>query len=206
MECTYLRQGLITMNEIRLQRESAINNLNQCQRAFIQFLERPSNSQEKVNEFVNSFNKFSFEFPDLRKDDQTKEELLSRVEQLSNSLWDVIEKRKGESIEHIKMMSNKGGWADQEMRQTLKNMASLIELEIKKFEAIYMVVMESEPSVELDAEIMTRKLLDRGIPSYDGEKNTSPVFEQVIMNLIQKLDDLVNNNPIVQQIINDTQG
>jgi len=85
-------------------------------------------------------------------------------------------------------------------------MASLIELEIKKFEAIYMVVMESEPSVELDAEIMTRKLLDRGIPSYDGEKNTSPVFEQVIMNLIQKLDDLVNNNPIVQQIINDTQG
>jgi len=116
-----------------------------------------------VNEFVNSFNKFSFEFPDLRKDDQTKEELLSRVEQLSNSLWDIIEKRKDESIEHIKKMSNKGGWADQEIRQTLKNMASLIELEIKKFEAIYMVVMESEPSVELDAEIMTRKLLDRGI-------------------------------------------
>jgi translation initiation factor 2B subunit (eIF-2B alpha/beta/delta family) len=68
------------------------------------------------------------------------------------------------------MMSNKGGWADQEMRQTLKNMASLIELEIKKFEAVYMIVMESEPSVELDAEIMTRKLLDRGIPCYDGEK------------------------------------
>ena len=42
-------------------------------------------------------------------------------------------------------------------------MASLIELEIKKFEAIYKIVMESEPSVELDAEIMTKKLLDRGI-------------------------------------------
>ena len=74
-------------------------------------------------------------------------------------------------------MSNKGGWADQEQRQTLKNMAGLIELEIKKFEAIYMIVMESEPPVELDAEIMTKKLLDRGIPCYDGENNTSPVFE-----------------------------
>lgn len=75
------------------------------------------------------------------------------------------------------MMSNKGGWADQEMRQTIKNMAGLIELEIKKFEAVYMIVMESEPSVELDAEIFTRKLLDRGIQCYDGEKGTSPVFE-----------------------------
>jgi len=83
---------------------------------FIQFLERTSANQEKVNEFVNSFNKFSYEFPDLRKDDQTKEELLSRVEALSNSLWDIIEQRKDESIEHIRKMSNKGGWTDVEMR------------------------------------------------------------------------------------------
>jgi len=85
-------------------------------------------------------------------------------------------------------------------------MAGLIEIEIKKFEAVYMIVMESEPSVELDAEILTKKLLDRGIQAYDGNTRSSPVFEQVIMNLVQKLDDLINNNPIVQQVINDGQG
>ena len=57
---------------------------------FIQFLERQCQKQEKVIEFVNSFNKFSVEFPDLRKDDQTKEELFNRLEQLSNGLWDII--------------------------------------------------------------------------------------------------------------------
>lgn len=56
-------------------------------------------------------------------------------------------------------------------------MASLIEIEIKKFEAVYKIVMESEPPIELDAEILTKKLLDRGIPTYDAQTKTSPVFE-----------------------------
>ena len=73
-------------------------------------------------------------------------------------------------------MSN-GGWSDQEMRQTVRNMASLIEIEIKKFEAVYKIVMESEPPIELDAEILTKKLIDRGIPTYDAQTKTSPVFE-----------------------------
>ena len=51
-----------------------------------------------------SFNKFSMEFPDLRKDDQTKEELLNRVDTLSNQLWEITDKRKNESIEKISQM------------------------------------------------------------------------------------------------------
>jgi len=39
------------------------------------------------------------EFPDLRKDDQTKDELLNRLEQLSNQLWEITERRKDESLE-----------------------------------------------------------------------------------------------------------
>lgn len=62
-------------------------------------MERPCEKQEKINEFVLSFNKFSMEFPDLRKDDQTKEELMNRLEQLSDTMWNVIETRKNESIE-----------------------------------------------------------------------------------------------------------
>jgi hypothetical protein len=35
---------------------------------------------------------------------------------------------------------------------------------------------------------------------------TSPVLEQVIVSLLTKLDDLVIKNPIVKQVINDSQG
>jgi len=52
-----------------------------------------------VNEFVQSFNKFSLEFPDLRKDDQTKDELMNRTERLSNELWAIVDERKTESLQ-----------------------------------------------------------------------------------------------------------
>ena len=168
-------------------------------------MERPCEKQDKVNDFVNSFNQFSAEFPDLRKDDQTKEELLNRLEQLSNTLWDITERRKDESIEQIRKMSQ-GGWSDMEMRSVCRNMASLIEIEIKKFETVYKIVMQAEPPVELDAEIITKKLLDRQVPTFDGDKMISPIFEQVLGSLLSKLDDLVDKNPIVAQIWEDPQG
>jgi len=62
-------------------------------------LERPCSKQDKVNEFVQSFNKFSLEFPDLRKDDQTKDELMNRTERLSNELWAIVDERKTESLQ-----------------------------------------------------------------------------------------------------------
>jgi len=43
-----------------------------------------------------------------------------------------------------------------------------------------------------------KKLIDRGGKTYDGETKSSPVLEQVITNLLTKLDDLVQKNPIVR--------
>ena len=37
----------------------------------------------------------------------------------------------------------------------------LIEIEIKKLGAVYQITMESEPPVELDAEILIKKLIER---------------------------------------------
>ena len=74
--------------------DSVTSNLNFCQSEFIQFLERPDSNQESITEFIKSFNQFSCEFPDLRQDDQTKEELMQRVETLSSKLWKNIEDKK----------------------------------------------------------------------------------------------------------------
>ena len=75
MASAYIKDGIIVMSDIKRQSDQVILSLNNCQSDFIQFLERPCQKQELINEFVNSFHKFSQEFPDLRKDDQTKEEL-----------------------------------------------------------------------------------------------------------------------------------
>jgi hypothetical protein len=125
---------------------------------------------------VASFHKFTEEFPELRKDDQTKEELMTRLQTLGNTLWKIIEARKDESIDQIKKMSEVG-WSDIEMRNLCRNMASLIEIEIKKFETVYQIVMMAEPPIALDAEIFVKKLLDRGTKPYLGSNKTSPVFE-----------------------------
>lgn len=80
MQAAYIRQSMAALGDIKHQRDIVVDSLNNCQYKFIQFLERPCQKQEKISEFAASFNKFSSEFPDLRKDDQTKEELLNRLE------------------------------------------------------------------------------------------------------------------------------
>ena len=138
---SYMQDGMLTLSQIKKQMESVTGNLNFCQSEFIQFLERLDSNQDSVSEFIKSFNQFSSEFPDLRQDDQTKEELMQRVETLSSKLWKSIEDKKDKSLEEIQRQGEEG-WSVQEMKQVCKNMANLIEIEIKKFNVIYSLLVE----------------------------------------------------------------
>ena len=69
MVLSCIKDGMYTMTEIKSQNERVTESLNNSQSTFIQYLERTDDKQVKVNEFVQSFNKFSDEFPDLRKDE-----------------------------------------------------------------------------------------------------------------------------------------
>jgi hypothetical protein len=51
-------------------------------------------------------------------------------------------------------------------------------------------VVEEEPPIELDAEIMVKKMIERGIQAYEVKTQTSPIFNNVIAKLLQNLDDL----------------
>ena len=62
------------------------------------------------------------------------------------------------------------------MRNVCRNMASLIEVEIKKFETVYQLQMMAEPPVALDAEIFVKKALERGTKAYEADSQTSPVL------------------------------
>jgi hypothetical protein len=84
MTVLYVSQSILVLEDVKKLRHSLISNLNQCQSEFISFLERPTLKQEKVDNFVQSLQKFTLEYPELRKDDQTKEELGRKLEELSN--------------------------------------------------------------------------------------------------------------------------
>lgn len=55
-----------------------------------------------LDEFVEKFNQFSDEYPDLREDEQTKEELFQRTDVFSDELWEIVEERKEQSTEFRK--------------------------------------------------------------------------------------------------------
>jgi hypothetical protein len=116
---------------------------------------------------------------------------MQRVETLSSKIWKNIEDKKDESLEEIRRQSE-DGWSVQEMKQVCKNMANLIEIEIKKFNTIYSILVEQDPIVELDAEILVKKQIERGVKPYDHTNRMSPIMQQVMISLISKMDDLFN--------------
>jgi hypothetical protein len=108
---------------------------------------------------------------------------------LSNNLWDDICFRKDEALEDIRKQAE-DGWSITEMKNVCKNMANLIEIEIKKYSIIYQLLLDSEPSVELDAEILVKKLLERGTKPYDAQTKQSDVLNQLTTSLLNKMEEL----------------
>ena len=58
------------------------------------------------------------------------------MQQLSSTLWAMIEQKKEESLNEI-MRQAEEGWSAQEMKQVCRLMAQMIEIEIKKFNTVY---------------------------------------------------------------------
>lgn len=93
---------------VRCQREQANIHFSHIKAQFLEFLHTLDGKQEILDEFVKSFNEFSDEYPDLREDDQTKEELHQRTDALSDELWEIVEDRKDQAIEFRKKVMESG--------------------------------------------------------------------------------------------------
>ncbi len=84
--------------------------------------------QKKVNEFSENFNRFSDEYPELRQKEETRSELMNRVDILSKTLWSMILERKNEALEEkANIMS--GGWSTVEKNNLCCYISSLVDFE-----------------------------------------------------------------------------
>ena len=91
-----------------MQREQRDIRISTTTRDFLNYLHTHDGKQAILDEWVKNFNEFSNEYPDLREDDQTKEELHQRVDVLSDELWEIVEDRKEKAIEFRKQIMEAG--------------------------------------------------------------------------------------------------
>jgi arsenate reductase-like glutaredoxin family protein len=88
-----------------------------------------------VQDFIDSFNKFSDEFPNLRTDPLTQEELRKRVTRLGNDMWTLVEQKKDQALaQHAKL--NSDGWVVSEIKKLMKNATRLIQNELARVFAL----------------------------------------------------------------------
>lgn len=81
---SYFRENMKSFTNLSKQRRNILELYSQTQTQFIDYICRETPYQKRVNEFIESFNRFSEEYPDLRTNPETKVELLKRVTILSN--------------------------------------------------------------------------------------------------------------------------
>ena len=177
------------------QRERVFKQLNDSQRRYIEFLSRPSQMQKRINDFCDSYNRFSAEFPQLWTNPQTKTELLNRVEILSNQLWAEIQERKDQSVaEREKLIE--GGWAHVEKVRVCSFIANLLENEIQKFQVIVAIVTGSLLNEETDLPELVRRLAEKDVSSFenDGGKRSSPLLNEVILAASAHITTVLSEN------------
>lgn len=77
-ERSYTKNMLGLFSSVRKQHSKILEGIEEMKEKFREFLMKPDKKQEKLEYFIESFNKFTEEFPELRPDEQTKEELNNR--------------------------------------------------------------------------------------------------------------------------------
>jgi hypothetical protein len=111
---TYKHQMQRVFRQVRVQRERMTSNFDHIQKQYLEYIQRPDTKQEKLEQFIKDFNDFSDQFPDLREDEATKDELHQRVDILSDELWEIIEDRKEQHVDERKKIME-SGWVEHEL-------------------------------------------------------------------------------------------
>lgn len=186
-ENTYYRDCISVFKAVRRQRDLVFESLNETQKRFLDYLQKSDAKPGKVADFIDSFNRFSEEFPDLREDEQTKEELLRRVDQLNNDLWSSIVSKKDEALaEHQRILEN--GWIKHEMRKLIRYSLQIIQNELNKFNTVYKVVVGFDNPQTIQIEQQFNQAVEQGVQPYEEAKEgsgSSPILNKLISYILR---------------------
>jgi hypothetical protein len=180
---------------VRRNREISFKSQADVQKKFLNYLHRSDNKQELLDQFVKDFNQFSDEFPDLREDNATKEELHQRCDVLSDELWEIVEERKEQNIDERKKIMESGS-VENNLDFLTTCAQSLLQSELDKFKASIQIIhdyyfaIEEKTTHELTGAVTSELTFDGDeMPSVEvlGENADSTVIASYSYPRLDKL-------------------
>mmetsp|Transcript_89692 Transcript_89692/g.159354 ORF Transcript_89692/g.159354 Transcript_89692/m.159354 type:complete len:1921 (-) Transcript_89692:61-5823(-) len=101
---------------------------------FAEFLQRTDSRQALVDTFVQRFNAFTEEYPDMRKQDATKNELHQRAEELHEKLRMEAETRRTENNSQLEVMKT-SRWVESQTEVLAAQVQYAVQLEVRRYHA-----------------------------------------------------------------------
>jgi hypothetical protein len=102
------------------------------QHRFLQFVNRVDDKQVLLDNFVWKFNAFSEDYPDMRKQDLTKEELHQQADDLHDLLKEKVDNRKKENMEELENIST-SQWVESHVQVLAAQIQHAVRTEAARF-------------------------------------------------------------------------
>jgi hypothetical protein len=115
LEQNYVNETTKVFKTVRRQQEMLECGLEEMKTRFLESIQKDDGMGEKLTQFIYSFNRFTEEFPELRPDKQTQEELMNRLQIFNDDCFSKhIEQTKNENIQERQFIMS-SGWIEHEM-------------------------------------------------------------------------------------------
>jgi len=102
------------------------------QQRFVEYLQRPDDKQALVDAFVQRFNDFTEEYPEMRKQDETKDELHQRADDLQRQLVTQVEERRNEGLTELEEVE-KSQWVECQVQVLAAQVQHAVRLEARRY-------------------------------------------------------------------------
>lgn len=158
----YVTNVKSVMEELRLQRSIIHQHLFNIREDFKHYLGRPDLRQELVSQWQKDFNSVS---DDMREDEETRAELHLRLDELSERLWSISDRRREEN-EKERTAVMEDGWIQEHCVIITNYHSILTQIELDRFRDTFCILkkyyqsMYNNPLPEPPSHLSTVHLLD----------------------------------------------
>lgn len=180
LEQHYVDGVKIVFRNLREFRKTFFKQFSDLKEQFMQFLLRPDDKQSFISAFQTDFNRFSYE---MRSNQQLKQELHRRTDELKETLWNLCDEKKMEAEKELSEHM-KEPWLQTHKRVVVRQHMQLIQLELNRYieqaKFIFDYLVEQYLSADLNqAPIDPKKPVAAGLLSV----NVEDLFVDVISSV-----------------------
>lgn len=136
IENTYVDNCKKMLRNIRSERNSIKPYFQDIKFIFLEYLKRPDNKQDFINQWQKEYNDIS---DDIRFDQQTQRESHQMVDDLKEKLWNICDEQKQQAEAEWQAIMN-NGWYDDLLGKLCNSYITLMQIEIDRFQnTIYLL-------------------------------------------------------------------